>query len=140
MWTDRPAWPCKPVRVHKLDHAGVSVVEKLAALVKEVTTAGADALIVNDLAEIAWLTNLRGADVDCNPVFVSYAIVRGDGATLFIHDGAADDGVKDYLKVNGVDVEAYDKARTPPLHLARPAISAPFPPTNPCCHTRCGGL
>lgn len=112
VWTDRPGWPCKPVRVHKLEHAGVSVVEKLAALARELAAAGADALLVNDLAETAWLTNLRGADVDCNPVFVSYAIVTADGATLFVHAGAVDAEVEGYLKANGVTVAAYDKVRT----------------------------
>lgn len=111
VWTDRPGWPCKPVRVHKLEHAGVSVVEKLAALARELATAGVDALLVNDLAEIAWLTNLRGADVDCNPVFVAYAIVKTDGATLFVHDGAVDAEVEGYLKTNGVAVAAYDKVQ-----------------------------
>lgn len=140
VWTDRPGWPCKPVRVHTLDHAGVSVVEKLAALAKELAVAGADALVVNDLAEIAWLTNLRGADVDCNPVFVAYAIVRPDGATLFVHDGAVDSEVEGYLKVNGVEVAAYDKVAPLPCYSAHSsgalrAISAPVA-MSPLLHSR----
>lgn len=108
VWTGRPAWPCKPTRVHSLQHAGASVSDKLAALRRDLAAAGSDAMVLNDLAEIAWVFNMRGEDVDCNPVFVSYAIVSKNGAALYLHSEQVTPEVAAHLKEAAVEVKEYD--------------------------------
>jgi Xaa-Pro aminopeptidase len=109
IWAGWPGWPRKPTRVHTLDFAGVTVSEKLASTRKALAKEGCDALLLNDLAEIAWLFNMRGEDVECNPVFVAYAIVSADGATLFIDEQQVKRGVAAHLAEAKVSVDAYGK-------------------------------
>ncbi len=87
IWTDRPAMPTAPIRVHPAQFAGKDAKTKLADLRAEMKKAGAEAHAITSLDAIAWLFNLRGADVACNPVFISYALVTLDSATLFV-DGS----------------------------------------------------
>ena len=82
----RPAAPTAPLRVHDLAFAGEDVAGKVQRTLEAVEKAGADAMLVTDLAEVAWLLNLRGADVECNPVFLAYAVVAKDGTTLFVDE------------------------------------------------------
>jgi Xaa-Pro aminopeptidase len=84
VWTDQPAMPAAPIRVHPAEFAGKDAKTKLAELRAEMKKAGAEAHPITSLDAIAWLFNLRGSDVACNPVFVSYAIVTLDNATLFV--------------------------------------------------------
>ena len=80
---DRPALPASTIQGHGLEFAGVSVEEKLLSLAAALDEAGADAYLMAALDEIAWFFNLRGADVDFNPVFIAYALITREGATLF---------------------------------------------------------
>lgn len=82
--------------------------DKLLKLRQELASHQCDAILLNDLAEIAWLFNLRGSDVDCNPVFVAYALVDSEHATLFIHAEQVTEQVAAHLKEAEVDVEEYD--------------------------------
>lgn len=81
-WDGRPAMPREPVRQHPMRHAGRSCAEKLEDLRSAMRARGADAHLVTALDCVAWLFNLRGSDVACNPVFVAYAVVTEEGATL----------------------------------------------------------
>ena len=82
LWTDRPALPQRPVEVQPLEYAGEEMELKVGRLRTALSEAGADAMVVTALDEVAWLTNLRGTDVHCNPVFVAYAIVLPDARRL----------------------------------------------------------
>lgn len=82
---DRPAFHHAPLRAHPLELAGVAAEEKIAALRAEMQRVGAGALIVSALDEIAWLFNLRGADVTFNPVFYAFAWITAKEARLFVH-------------------------------------------------------
>ncbi|KAJ8613881.1 hypothetical protein CTAYLR_008685 [Chrysophaeum taylorii] len=104
VWTDRPALPSKPLRVHPLKLAGESVASKLSR-VREATTA--DALVVAALDEVCWLLNVRGGDVECNPVALAYAVVTRDETLLFC-GCEVDDGVAAHLE--GVKIAPYDEA------------------------------
>lgn len=84
VWADRPAMPSAPIRVHPPEFAGKAASEKIADLRAEMKKHGATAHPVTSLDAIAWLFNLRGADVECNPVFVAYAIVTDTDAALFV--------------------------------------------------------
>ena len=69
---------------------------------------GKDLLIISSLSDIAWLTNLRAFDIQCNPLFLSYFILEKDRATIFIQDKSLTDEVREYLKKNGIDIKSYD--------------------------------
>ncbi|KAL0020575.1 hypothetical protein WJX77_005157 [Trebouxia sp. C0004] len=105
---DRPAPPKAPIRIHKMEHAGQSVQDKLIKLRKDMQEAGAGALLVTALDEVAWLLNLRGGDVTYNPVFVSYVIVEHQTATLFVDQQKVGEEVAKHLKDSGVQVKEYN--------------------------------
>lgn len=98
-------------RVHKLEHAGKSVAEKLTDIRQKLKEQSCEAILFTDLAEIAWLFNMRGADVDCNPVFIAYATVTTDSATLYMHEGKVGEEVKSHLEEAGVTMGKYDDVR-----------------------------
>jgi Xaa-Pro aminopeptidase len=85
VWDDRPAAPAQPIYALPDEVTGRSVGEKLASIREQMTQAGAGALILTKLDEIAWVTNLRGSDVAYNPVFEAYLIVTREQATCFTH-------------------------------------------------------
>lgn len=104
----QPPLPAAPLRVHPLRWAGQAAAEKIAQARGRAAAAGAGALLVTGLDEVAWLLNLRGSDVDYNPVFVAYALVDADGARLYVDSAkvAAGDGVAAHLEEAGVEVGA----------------------------------
>ncbi|KAA6418050.1 MAG: putative Xaa-Pro aminopeptidase P-like [Trebouxia sp. A1-2] len=104
----RPAPPKAPLRIHKMEHAGQSVQDKLIKLRKDMQEAGAGALLVTALDEVAWLLNLRGGDVSYNPVFVSYVLVEQQTATLYVDQHKVGKEVAKHLKESGVEVKDYN--------------------------------
>ncbi len=84
LWADRPPPPLNPIRLLPEMFSGESVVSKLARIQDEMHKGGTQAHVVSTLDAIAWLFNLRGSDVPYNPVFIAYALVTRDEATLFI--------------------------------------------------------
>ena len=83
VWEDRPDAPAQPIYALPEDVTGHSVADKLAAIRRQMAEAGAGALIVSKLDEIAWITNLRGSDIAYNPVFESYLVIESERATCF---------------------------------------------------------
>jgi Xaa-Pro aminopeptidase len=116
VWRDRPALPNAAIREHAREFAPVARRDKLATLRAEVNATGADWHLVSTLDDIAWLFNLRGADVNYNPVFVSHALLSQDGATLFVGAGKIDTRLAAELAADGVSVADY--------HAAKPALAA----------------
>ncbi len=111
VWSDRPALPTPPVYQHERPFAPRSRADKLADVRAAMTTAGADAHFISTLDDIAWLFNLRGKDVEYNPVFIAHALVEADAATLFIGDGKVPAAIGEALRRDGVQVATYDTAR-----------------------------
>ncbi len=111
IWADRPPVPALPVEIHPLAYAGESAVEKLARIRKVMASRHADAMLVTMLDDIAWTLNLRGSDVHCNPVFVSYLLITKDDAVLFVNPGKVTPEVAGYLKEIHVSVDDYDMVR-----------------------------
>ena len=107
LWSDRPALPMSRAEIMPVERAGVAAREKIARLREELATQGADAMAVTMLDEIAWLTNLRGEDVQYNPVLVSYMLVTMESATLFVCAQKIDDDVREYLAQEGIGVSEY---------------------------------
>ena len=104
----RPPAPNGKFRVHPLEYAGVSVTEKLASLRRSLNEKKQYAIVSSALDEIMWLFNIRGSDIPCNPVGISYAIVTLDEAIFFVDGGKLNFEVISHLNSNGVIIDAYD--------------------------------
>ena len=127
LWTDRPDLPLRPVEVQPLEYAGEEMELKVGRLRTALSEAGADAMVVTALDEVAWLTNLRGTDVHCNPVFVAYAMVLPDALHLFIDTGKLTESVKSYLAARSVSLHAYTDLL--PFLTSLPACRLLVPPS-----------
>lgn len=108
IWQDRPALPNSPVYMIGEDTAGVNAWDKLADIRKVLVEKDVDAHVLTSLDDIAWLFNLRGSDVDCNPVFMAYAIVERENAYLFTDPNRVHFCVKDYIRQLGVTLLPYN--------------------------------
>ncbi|MEL7462733.1 MAG: aminopeptidase P family protein [Pseudomonadota bacterium] len=102
VWTDRPPPPAAAIRPQKDEHAGEAAMAKRARIGALIEETGADAAVLTLPDSIAWLLNIRGADIPRNPIPLVFAILRSDGrATLFVRVGQVDDALRDHL---GTDV------------------------------------
>jgi len=108
VWVNRPAAPQGLLRVHDIAYAGVSVTDKLKDLRKKLQEKKVAGIVSASLDEIAWLYNIRGADVPCNPVSVSYSLVTNDAAFLFIDSRKVPAEVLKHLTKAGVTVRPYE--------------------------------
>lgn len=111
IWTDRPPVPQNKISIHPLEYAGESCASKLARIRARLKDMHACGMLAAALDDIAWTLNLRGTDVHCNPVFVSYLLITPERATLFVDDSKLDDSVREYLKGEGVDTDNYNKVK-----------------------------
>ena len=111
IWTDRPPVPQNKISVHPLEYAGESCASKLERIRARLKDMHAYGMLAAALDDIAWTLNLRGSDVHCNPVFVSYLLITSRHATLFVDGAKLDDGVREYLKGEGVDTADYNKVK-----------------------------
>lgn len=109
IWTDRPDFPAGKVTVLAEELAGRSVEQKLADVRKKLTAAGAEDLLLTKLDDLMWLFNIRGCDVECNPVAMSYGYITQDSAVLFIQEQVLDDEVRAYLSASQINVQAYEE-------------------------------
>ena len=107
IWKDRPNLPQTPVFIHGIEYAGESCTEKINRIKEKAKQNGASAIILSALDEIAWTLNLRGDDVHCNPVFISYLLLSDEGNTLYILKEKITDEVRAYLKEHQVEVKDY---------------------------------
>ena len=108
LWTDRPVIPDNMVSLHPLEYSGESTSSKVSRVRKHLLECCADGLLVTALDEIAWVLNLRGSDVHCNPVFVSYLLISPENITLYINNVKLPEEVKAYLVSEHIDVQAYE--------------------------------
>lgn len=108
IWEDRPAIPEGPAFIYENQYAGKSCKEKLATIREEMKKAGAEALLISALDEIAWTLNIRGNDVHCNPVVVSYLLISKNEAHFFIHPQKVTGELSAYLKEAGVSIHSYE--------------------------------
>lgn len=108
IWKDRPAIPTNAIEIHPVELAGEEASAKLQRIRKALRTQHADGMLMAALDDIAWTLNLRGADVHCNPVFVSYLLIDSSAATLYINKEKVPADVEQYLQRQGVRVEAYE--------------------------------
>ena len=107
LWEGRPSLPLGKAVIMPEDVAGESAMSKLARLRSVLKAEEVEGMLVTMLDEVAWLTNLRGSDVEYNPVVVAYMIVTLDNAILYLDERKLTPEVLDYLKTQGVSVAGY---------------------------------
>jgi len=106
--TDRKPLPKNQVFSHNINYAGISVSEKLASVRELMKEAKADYHLIATLDDIAWTLNLRGSDVELNPVFISYLIIGIETCTLFIDDTKLDSNIKSLLEDDAIHTQSYN--------------------------------
>lgn len=109
VWKNRPAIPQNPVEIQPMEYAGESVSSKITRIRKALRELHADGMLVSALDDIAWTLNLRGTDVHCNPVFVSYLLISSDEVKLFVDEEKVSAEVRNYLQENGISLYIYNK-------------------------------
>ena len=109
IWTEgRPAIPSDKLYPYSEDFAGESVESKLVRMREHLAKKKANAMIISALDEIAWLLNIRGNDVEYNPVVISYVVLEADKCTLFVDAAKVDTVAQNYLDFNNIDVQPYE--------------------------------
>ena len=108
IWHDRPVIPDHPVEIFPMEYAGESCHDKIARIRKALRERHADGMLMSALDDIAWTLNLRGTDVHCNPVFVSYLLISTQEVTLYINKVKLTPEVQAYLQTEGIKVDDYD--------------------------------
>lgn len=109
IWTDRPAIPANPVEIQPMEFAGESVASKISRIRTALRQRHADGMLISALDDIAWTLNLRGTDVHCVPVFVSYLLISSQQVSLYMDSAKINDEVKAYLTENGISLYPYNK-------------------------------
>ncbi len=112
IWEDRPKVPTNPIEIHPIEYAGETAKSKISRIREYVHSKEADSVVISMLDEVAWTLNLRGTDVQCNPVFVSYLIITPNDAILFVNPDKTDQELENYLKTQEVDIMRYDDIET----------------------------
>ena len=111
IWTDRPALPNAKLYVHEAPFVAQSAASKLADVRTGIEQAGATHHLLSSLDDIAWLTNLRGADVDYNPVFLSHMLISADQATLFVDNNKVSADIAKALSESGITLADYESVQ-----------------------------
>lgn len=109
IWKDRPSIPLKPVEIQPMEFAGEDVSSKIKRIRQALRAQHADGMLVSALDDIAWTLNLRGTDVHCVPVFVSYLLIASDKVSLFVDEAKVSSEIRAYLYSNGVSIYKYNK-------------------------------
>ncbi len=109
-WTDRPGLPTEPVYEHAAPHAVVTRADKLARVRKAMASVGATHHLVSTVDDVAWLLNLRGSDVECNPVFIAHLLLDASAGRLFIGEGKVPPDLAARLAADGITLVPYAQA------------------------------
>ncbi len=112
IWPDRPGFPCGPVSALPIEFTGKSVADKLNEIRLRMEEEGADGLFISKLDHIMWCLNIRGCDVACNPVAMSYFYLTRGEAVVFLADDAVSENVKKYLLDNMIRIRDYAEVRS----------------------------
>lgn len=121
-WADRPTLPAAPIFEHTAPYAATARAEKLSQLYQALQQQGATHHWISTLDDLAWLLNLRGADVEYNPVFLAHALITPTGVKLFIQADKVPAGVRAALQQDGVSIEPYEQAWSSMAQLPAQAV------------------
>lgn len=119
IWKDRPEIPKTQIFLHDVKFAGKSAKEKLSIVREEMGKKGADYYLLASLDDIAWLYNIRGKDVENNPVVISYALISQEKAWLFVDSSKVTEEVKKSLKSNDVEIKGYNEIQEKILSIEK---------------------
>ena len=111
IWRDRPVIPENKAEIYPLEYAGECAHDKIARIRKSLREKHADGMLMSALDDIAWTLNLRGSDVHCNPVFVSYLLISSKAVILYINKVKLSPEVEAYLKAEGIGVAPYEDVK-----------------------------
>ena len=111
IWQDRPLIPVNPVEEYLLTYAGEAASVKIARIRQALRKLHADGMLMAALDDIAWTLNLRGTDVHCSPLFVSYLLISSTAVTLYINKEKLTPEVVAYLRGEGIGVDAYENVQ-----------------------------
>ena len=109
IWKDRPVIPENPVEIYPIEYAGESSRDKIGRIRQALREKHADGMLMAALDDIAWTLNLRGSDVHCNPVFVSYLLISSKSVILYINKVKLTPEVYAYLRAEDIMVEDYEQ-------------------------------
>lgn len=109
IWKERPALSCRPLRLLPISLAGLEVGEKLHMVREAVRKEKASGLLFTKLDELMWLLNVRGSDIACNPVALSYGYLNEKGMFFFVQENALDEAAREFLKSQGITVLPYEE-------------------------------
>jgi len=109
LWTDRPALPSSEILILPYDVTGESIRAKVERIRFAMKDKNAEYNFLGSIDDIAWITNMRGADVECNPVYLSYMLIGMKKSVIFMQDSEVSDEVRKYLTDNGFEIEDYNK-------------------------------
>ncbi|EFQ4878050.1 aminopeptidase P family protein [Campylobacter upsaliensis] len=108
MWTDRPSLPKAQIYAHEKAYCALSAKEKIALVRQKMCELGAENHLISSLDDIAYLTNLRGGDVEYNPVFLSHLLIKQNETLLFVGEGKISGALKEELESEGISICAYE--------------------------------
>ncbi|EAH5676916.1 aminopeptidase P family protein [Campylobacter upsaliensis] len=108
MWSDRPSLPKAQIYAHEKAYCALSAKEKIALVRQKMCELGAENHLISSLDDIAYLTNLRGADVEYNPVFLSHLLIKQNETLLFVDEGKISGALKEELESEGILIYAYE--------------------------------
>jgi len=108
VWKDRPERPCSQVVLHEVKYTGMSREAKITEVVKEMKTIGANYYVISGLDDIAWLLNIRGRDIKCNPLTIAYSVISEEKCYLFINDEKINSKVRTELEKANIEILPYD--------------------------------
>ena len=112
VWQDRPALPAAPAYLLDVETTGQSTADKLAAIRANLAAKRVQSHFVSSLDDLAWILNIRGNDVKCNPVVLGFLYLDAAQCTLYIQSGKLDEAAISSLKAAGVSVAPYEEAFT----------------------------
>ena len=116
IWKDRPAVPMNPIVLQPLEYTGEDVSSKLKRIRKALREQHADGILMASLDDIAWTLNLRGTDVHCNPVFISFLLITTQATTLFVHAEKLTPEAAQSLYQNNIEISPYDAIKEALAH------------------------
>lgn len=108
IWNDRPGLPSNKPFILEEKYSGESASSKISTIRNHISNTGTDYILISALDEIAWTLNMRGTDIECNPLFVSYLLISGKEATLYINKNKLTETTIDYLQSQGVGHRNYE--------------------------------
>jgi Xaa-Pro aminopeptidase len=130
IWSNRPSLPINKIELHPIKYSGIHSQEKIQSINSFLEKKNADYLFLSNLDEIAWTLNLRGNDVHCTPVFISYLLIGNKTKILFVNKEKISPVVQNYLETLSIKIENYNQVENHLFRLKQNKILLSFRKTN----------